>query len=102
MEGKIALITNLQVQCQKGKRAEVVEMAKEALPVTVTKDGCHRYDLCIGPEDEGKLELFGKWESKAHFDAYFQCRAETGFFDALAPFLAGEPVIRALEIEESF
>ncbi len=29
-------------------------------------------------------------------------RAETGFFDALAPFLAGEPVIRALEIEESF
>ncbi len=41
----MALITNLQVQCQKGKRAEVVEMAKEVLPVTVTKDGCHRYDF---------------------------------------------------------
>ena len=98
----MAIVTNLQVQCQKGKGAELVEMLKEALAVTVTKDGCHRYDLCIDPEDEDKIELFGKWESKAQFDAYFQWRAETGFFEAIGPLLAGEAVVRALEIEASF
>ena len=98
----MAIVTNLQVQCQKGKGAEFVEMAKEALPETLTKDGCHRYDLCVDPEDEDKIELFGKWESKAQFDTYFQWRAETGFFEAIGPLLAGEPVVRALEIEASF
>jgi quinol monooxygenase YgiN len=41
----MAIATNLQVQCQKGKGAELVEILKEALPVSVTKDGAYRYDL---------------------------------------------------------
>ena len=98
----MAIATNLQAQCQKGKGAELVEILKEALPVTVTKDGAYRYDLCTDPEDEDKIELFAKWESKAQFDTYLKWRAETGFFEAIGPLLAGEPVIRALNIEASF
>ena len=54
----MAIITNLQIQCQKGKLGEFVEMAKQVLPDTWAYDGCHRYDICINPKDEDKGLLF--------------------------------------------
>ncbi len=54
----MVIITNLQIQCQKGKVGEFVEMAKEVRPDTRAYDGCHRYDVCTNPEDEDKGLLF--------------------------------------------
>jgi len=95
----MAIITNLQVQCQEGKGPEFLALAKELLPVTRAYDGCNEYNLCVNPENSDHIELFGKWDSKAHFDKYFQWRVDTGAFEAMAPFVEGDPVIRAFDVD---
>jgi len=98
----MAIITNLQARCQEGKGPEFLALAKEMLPVTRKYDGCNEYNLCVNPENSDHIEAFGKWDSKAYFDKYIQWRMETGAFEAMAPLLDGDPVIRVLEVDSVF
>ena len=99
----MAVIVNLQIQCQQGKGPDFLAMAKEILPDTRAYDGCSEANLCTNIEEgEDKVEVISKWESKAHYDKYLQWRVDTGLLEALAPYLEGEPVFRFLEVDTTY
>jgi len=96
------ITTNLQVQAKEGMGGELLELVKSTLTVTRTKDGCIAYYAVSDIEDGDKIEIFGRWESKEKFEAYFQWRVETGFMEKLGEYLAAEPVVRIHKFEAVF
>ena len=79
------------------KRDEFIALANSALPDTRAYDGCLRVEMWTPDDDNSVVWLYEEWESRKHQEAYFNWRIETGFMDALAPFLSGEPRIAWLK-----
>lgn len=80
------------------KRAEFIQVMQGALPVSRAYDGCISIELWTLEGNDGAIQLYETWESKAHQEKYFAWRVETGFLDAIGPFLAGAPTVTWLEV----
>ena len=94
--------TNLQLTAKAGMGSELLEFINGILPETRAYDGAQAYYSSSDIEDTDKIELFGRWDSKEKFDAYFQYRVETGLLDKLSKYLAAEPVLRVHKLERVF
>ncbi len=98
----MAVIVNLQISTQPGKRGQAAVFLDKILPDTRSYDGCQWLYSTTNIEDENKWEFFSLWESKEKYDAYLQWRAETGVVEEMGEFLDGEPVFRFFNVENSY
>ena len=98
----MAVIVNLQISTQPGKREQAAVFLDKILPDTRSYDGCRWVYSTKNIEDENKLEFFSVWESKEKYDTYLQWRAETGAVEEMGEFLDSEPVFRFFNVENSY
>ncbi len=90
------MILDLPVKLE--KRDEFLEVLKGALPDTRNYDGCQALEMWTPEDNDGLVQIYEVWESKAHQEKYFAWRIETGLLEALAEFLSGEPKITWMDI----
>ena len=88
-----------ELKLQDGKTSELVQMVREALPVTRQYDGCKHVDLCLGLDDTTQVILTQEWESKEKHLAYIQFRTEDGSLDKIRTIVKEEPKISYFDIQ---
>ena len=88
----MAIHVSLELNIQPGKAEEFIGMAAEAFKETRTKKGFIDIVATQGADDPNKIIFWETWESADDYNAYFNWRVETGFMDAIAPFMAAPPV----------
>ena len=98
----MAVIVNLQFSIQPGKRDQAVLFLDKILPDTRSYDGCQWLHSTTSIEDVNKWEFFSLWESKEKYDTYLQWRMDSGVMEESTEFLAGEPVWRFFNVENSY
>lgn len=69
---------------------------KKIIPDTRSFDGCKDVGFYFNSDDETDLVVFETWESRAHYEKYFNWRTETGALEAIAGYLADEASLRYL------
>ncbi|MFT4623588.1 MAG: quinol monooxygenase YgiN [Myxococcota bacterium] len=88
----MAVNVTLELSIIPGKADEFIGLCAEAFKVTRTKKGFIDIVATQGADDPNKIVFWETWETAADYDAYFNWRVETGFMDAIGPFMAGPPV----------
>ncbi|GLY29414.1 antibiotic biosynthesis monooxygenase [Kineosporia sp. NBRC 101731] len=73
--------------------AEALPVVHEVLQVTRAFAGCQSVDVMVDQADAAHLVVVERWESLEADEAYRTFRAGPGAPTALAPFLAGAPVL---------
>ena len=63
-----------------------------ALPDTRARKGFQSISVHQDQDRTGRVYFWERWDSRPDFEAYLNWRMETGFMEALGPFLQGEPV----------
>lgn len=88
----MAVHVSLELTLQPGKADEFIGMCAEAFKATRTKPGFIDVVATQSDEDPNKVVFWETWETAEHYNTYFAWRVETGFMDAIAPFMAAPPV----------
>ncbi|MFT7521806.1 MAG: quinol monooxygenase YgiN [Kiritimatiellia bacterium] len=88
----MAIHVSLELTIQPGKATEFIGLCAEAFKVTRTKPGFVDIVATQGAEDPNQIVFWETWETVEQYDAYFAWRVETGFMDAIGPFMAAPPV----------
>jgi quinol monooxygenase YgiN len=88
----MAIHVTVELSIQPGKADEFIGMASEAFKVTRTKKGFIDIIATQSTDDPNKLVFWETWETAEDYETYFNWRVETGFMDAMAPFMAAPPV----------
>jgi len=88
----MAIHVSLELNIQAGKADEFIALSNNAFTETRTKKGFIDIVAAQSIDDPNKVIFWETWETAADYDAYFNWRVETGFMDAIGPFLAGPPV----------
>jgi quinol monooxygenase YgiN len=73
---------------------ESLQLFKKILPQTRAYAGCEGVDVYSNADDPTNIIFNERWQSKEHYQKYFQWRTETGFMDTFGAKLAGAPSIR--------
>lgn len=81
----------LELKAKPGKGAELLAAFREILPDTRAYAGCIGVDTLRGQDDPDALVLVETWETRAHYEAYFAWRRETGLADRLGGMVAAPP-----------
>ena len=92
---RVKLISDLQAQ--PGKGDDLAQLLREAVPDTRTFDGCIDCAVWRNRDDLDNLAIVETFESREHYDRYFQWRVETGTIDQLGALLAGPPGMRYMD-----
>ena len=74
-----------------GKREELIEIMRGALPQTRKWDGCIQLDLSINQDNPPHLVMTEEWGISQHHKDYFQARVDEGMAAALMVFLEQPP-----------
>ena len=93
----MAIMVTVKFPMQAGKAPEFLDLLRGALAETRAYAGCiavRTYAEAGGAH----VLLVEDWETKAHQEAYLNWRIETGFLDAIAPFVSGGPEVTHYEI----
>jgi quinol monooxygenase YgiN len=88
---------SFELHLQDGRTEEFLGLLRVGLADTRKRDGFEDVEVYVDADDPTRLVLWEKWRDRASHEAYIAWRTETGFLDALAPFVAGPPVISHLE-----
>ena len=83
--------------CKEGQGAGLLEVLRTALVDTRAFDGCESVDVYTDVDNPDTVVLWESFETRAHHEAYFAWRIETGLPDMLAPVLAGDLQITYLD-----
>jgi quinol monooxygenase YgiN len=83
----------LEIPIHADKLEEFKGMMPTSLIDTRKFKGCESYKIHV-QQNTSTIVGISEWASRADNEAYLQWRTDTGFFDAVADFLAGEPIIR--------
>jgi quinol monooxygenase YgiN len=71
------------------------------LPQALAFDGCISVDLVENMDRPGNVLFFEKWQSKEHYQKYYDWRVSTGVLEAFSAMLDGEPSFRFFEAYET-
>ena len=82
------------------KRDEFVGVLQGVVPDTRAFDGCQHLEIWTPEDNDGLIQIYEVWESKAHQEKYFAWRVENGLLDAIADFMAGEPAVTWMNVHE--
>lgn len=72
---------NVFIQAAEGKRAEILETAKELVAASLKEEGCVAYDIFASGTRENVLLFCETWKDQAALDAH----ANTPHFKGLLP-----------------
>ena len=89
----------LEINCKPGKGAEFVALLSAALVDTRARHGAGAMEPYVDSDNPDRVLVWEKWATRADQESYMQWRTETGFVEALEPFLAEPP--RILHLNES-
>lgn len=78
-----------------GQVAKAVELATELVSLTVTENGCVRYNLAQSAEDENQIVILEAWENQNALDVHSASAHFTRLVPALVELCAVPPVITA-------
>jgi quinol monooxygenase YgiN len=81
----------LQFSADPEKRAEFVELCIGVCPDTRAYDGNLSTLIWVPEDDESIVWIYEEWETRAHQEAYFNWRVETGLIEAVSSFLTAPP-----------
>ena len=93
----MAIHVALELKIQPGKADEFIGLCGEAFKETRTKKGFIDIVAAQSSDDPNVLIFWETWETQEDYDAYFNWRVETGFMEAIGPFMAGPPVKRSFK-----
>lgn len=81
----------LEVNCKPGKGAEFVALLRTALADTRARKGAGAMEPYVDADNPDRVLVWEKWETRADQESYLQWRMETGFVEALGPFVSEPP-----------
>lgn len=67
---------------------------REILVDTRGYDGCVGLHVTQDLDDPTKFAAVEQWDSRAHYEKYFQWRVDTGVVEKMATMMDGEPSLR--------
>ncbi|SVE27926.1 uncharacterized protein METZ01_LOCUS480780 [marine metagenome] len=97
----MSTIVVLEVKAKPGTGDSLVALFKEILPDTRSYDGCISLDFIQNQDDPDTLIAYEAWETREHYEKYFQWRVETGAIATLEPLIEGPPVIRYFNMTDA-
>jgi len=97
----MSTIVVLEVKAKPGTGDSLVALFKEILPDTRSYDGCISLDFIQNQDDPETLIAYEVWETREHYEKYFQWRVETGAIATLEPLIEGPPVIRYFNMTDA-
>jgi quinol monooxygenase YgiN len=86
----MAYVVNLVLTAKPEEFEDLVAYMVEILPDTAKYEGA-QVITCYSDPATHMLTVHEIWDSKAHQQAYFQWRAETGVVDRIVGMVAGPP-----------
>ena len=88
----MAINVSVDLSIKSERLDEFMGILRGALPDTRARKGFQSLSVHQDQERPGRIYLWERWDSRPDYDAYLNWRMETGFMDALGPFVEGEPV----------
>jgi quinol monooxygenase YgiN len=73
---------------------ESLQLFKKILPDTRAYAGCQGVDVYNNADDPTNIIFYERWQSKEHYQKYFEWRTQSGFMEQFGSKLAGAPTIR--------
>jgi quinol monooxygenase YgiN len=80
------------VDVKPGKKEELIQLMKGALPDTRSFNGCLSINVLSDHTNPNRLMLYEVWESKGQYDKYLAWRTQTGMLEKLKEYLVKDPV----------
>lgn len=93
----MSVVVTLDLEAKEGSVDELMSTLSAVLPDTRAYDGCHGVIAYTDQDDANGVFLIEHWDSRQHYEKYFNWRIETGAIDKLGTMLAAPPVIRYLD-----
>lgn len=84
----------LDMTAKPGTGKRLVELVREMLPDTRDKPGCLNIDVTVNQDDPDNVLLVMRWESRKHYEGYYQWRVARGDLNLLGGSIVGSPAIR--------
>jgi quinol monooxygenase YgiN len=91
----------LSGKAKDGKISELLSLFKEILPETRSYEGCISLDMLVDEDIEGDFTLNEVWESRDHYQTYFNWRVETGVLDKIVALVEDPPSINYMQIADT-
>ena len=88
----MAINVSVDLSIKPERLDEFIGILRGALPDTRKRKGFQSISVHRGEEGSGRIFLWERWDTRPEYDAYLNWRMETGFMEALGPFLGGDPV----------
>lgn len=79
------------------KVEEFLAIVNAGLEISRSFTGNQSFDIYQEADQQGNILFIERWETKAHFQKYYQWRLERGDFDTLGSYFSAPPVIRFYE-----
>ena len=95
------VIVVLELKAKPGTGDNVVPFFKQILPDTRSYDGCISVEFIQNQDDPDTLIAYERWETREHYEKYFEWRTQSGTLAPLAPLLEGPPSIRYFNITDA-
>ena len=88
----MAINVSVDLSIKSERLDEFMGILRGALPDTRARKGFQSLSVHQDQERPGRIYLWERWDSRPDYDSYLNWRIETGFMDALEPFVESEPV----------
>ena len=80
---------------------EFIGILRNALPDTRKRKGFQSISVHQDQDRPGRIFLWERWDTRPDYESYTNWRMETGFMEALGPFVESEPVVSYLDDVEA-
>jgi len=97
----MAITILLSGKAKDGQMSELLSLFKEILPETRSYEGCISLDMLVDEDIEGNFTLNEVWETRDHYQTYFNWRVETGVLDKIVALVEGPPSINYMQIADA-
>ena len=88
----MSINVSLDLSVKPERLNEFIGILKEALPDTRKRKGFQSLSVHQDQERQGRIVVWERWDSRPDYESYLNWRMETGFMEALGPFMESDPV----------
>ena len=97
----MAISVSLDISVKPERVSEFIGILREALPDTRKRKGFQSITVHQDQDRPDRIFLWERWDTRPDYESYLNWRMETGFMEALGPFLTGDPVFSYFEDVEA-
>ena len=90
-----------ELKLQEGNTEAIIDIARQAFPITRKYDGCKQIDICVSQDDPTVVIMTEEWETKEKHQAYIQYRIDDGTIDKIGALLNAEPKMSYYDITDA-